>query len=130
MRWIMYCALMGIGFVVSWTTPVASAQPLAALPPAPIPAFARTSSSSVPLGSYAPNTTGIQTAVQSYGLNDTSPTEISGAVDYQPAPYEPVLSGTYPGDAYPSNSYSSGIGDGSWLRMNTPLSHQLLDFQN
>lgn len=130
MRWIMSCALMGIGFALSWNILAASAQPRSTLPPAPIPAFALPSSQSVPLGSYAPSTAGMQSIVQPNGPNDFSPPAISGPIHYQPAPPESISNGNYPGDAYPSDIYSSGMGDSGWLRMNTPLSHQLLDFQN
>ncbi|MEO8270343.1 MAG: hypothetical protein ABI557_11535 [Aureliella sp.] len=107
-----------------------SAQSLTTLPQSPIPAFARSSSTSNPLGSYAPSSAGIQEAVQSYGPSEYLPPAVSESTNYRPAPAESNFNTTYPGDAYPSDVYSGCIVDGGWLRMNTPLSHRLLDFEN
>ncbi len=61
---------------------------------------------SVPLGSYTPNAATMQQAVQSI-------------------PYSPAPSG-FASDEVVHGAYTSN----DWLRINTPLSHQLLDFQN
>ncbi len=130
MRWIMYCALMGAGFGLSWNIHTTSAQSLAALPPVPPPAFASPTSSSVPLGSYAQRSTVMQSAVQTYGPNEHASPGVSGTIDYPSTQYASIPDASYPGDAIPDDNYSGGMLGNGWLRMNTPLSQQLLDFQN
>ena len=130
MRWIMHCTLTGIAIVLSWNIPAVLAQPQTTLPAAPTPAFALPSNPNAPLGSYAQRSVGMHPAVQSYAPDDFSPPAVSGPIEYQAAPYPSIPNGTFPGDAYPDDSHSRGIRDSGWLRMNTPMSHQLLDFQN
>lgn len=119
LRCVTRWALLGIFITSSWNAPGASAQTLDQLSPTPLPAFAQSNGTNVPLGSFAPSSTSMHSAVQTYEPLELAP-PATGPVSDQPSA----------GEAYPDESYSSGVYSGGWLRMNTPLSQQLLDFQN